>query len=310
MKWRKKIVLAKIETTYGTDPTPTGAANAMLARDITLTPLAADTVERDNPRPELGAYQRLHVGEHVMLAFDVEIAGAGAAGSVPPYDPLLRACAWAGANNPGVSEVYNLVSENEESVTLYLHFDGQLHKLIGTRGTWSLRINQRGIAYYRFEFIALWSDPASAADAVPDFSSFQAPKHVSNANTPTATLHGQALVMSTLEISGNNQVVHRDLVGVEEVAILSRSVTGRISFEAPALSDFNWFTTAKANTLAAFQLVHGTTAGNVVQLDGPKVQVVNPTYGEQDSKAMINADLVFVPDNATGNDNELQITVK
>lgn len=307
MKWRKKVILAKIETEYGSDPTPTGAANAILARDINLTPLAADTVERDNPRPELGAYQRIHVGEHVMLAFDVEVAGAGAAGSVPAYDVLKRACGLAFANNAGVSQVYTPRSDNEESITLYLHFDGQLHKLVGARGTWGLRINRQGIAYYHFEFTALFTAPASATDATPDFSNFVAPKPVSNGNTPTATLHGQALVMSSLEISSNNQVQHRDLVGVEEVAILSRAVSGRVRFEAPALSTFNWFTTARANTLAAFQLVHGTTAGNIVQIDAPQVQITNPTYAEEDALVMIDAELVFVPN--TG-DDEITLTVK
>ena len=307
MKWRKKIILAKVETTYGTDAAPTGAANAILARNIELTPLAADTVERDNPRPELGAYQKIHVGEHVKISFEVEMAGSGAAGTAPAYGPLMRACGLAETVTATTDTQYDPVSQNEESASIYMHFDGQLHKLIGARGSWGFKINKKGIPYWAFELTGMWADPASVNDPTPDFTAFKQPLHISNANTPTASLHGHNLVLSSLEVSANNSVVHRDLVGLEEVAILDRSVGGSIVFEAPNLSVWNAFTTAKANALGALQLVHGTTAGNIVQHDAPAVQIVNPTYSEEDAKVMISADLVFVP---SAGDDEYKATIK
>lgn len=306
MKWKRKVIVASIEGTYGVDANPTGA-NAILARDIKLTPLAAETVERDNPRPALGAYQKIHVGEHVMLEFDVEMAGAGSLGGIPGYSPIMRACGLAQTNNVGVSTVYDPVSEGEESASIYMHFDGQLHKLIGARGSWGFRINKKGITYWHFVMTGLWDDPASVVDPIPDFSSFQQPRHVSNANTPTATLHGQNLIMSSLEINFNNEVVHRDLVGVEEVAILDRSPSGKIKFEAPDLSVWNVFTTAKANTLEALSVVHGTVAGNIVEHAAPQVQILNPNYSEEDSKVMIDADLDLVPLNG---DDEYQAIIR
>lgn len=38
--WRKKVLTFKLETTYGTDATPTGAANAVLAIDMAVMPMA------------------------------------------------------------------------------------------------------------------------------------------------------------------------------------------------------------------------------------------------------------------------------
>ena len=35
---RKTLILAKKETTYGVDPTPTATANAIEAKNVTLTP--------------------------------------------------------------------------------------------------------------------------------------------------------------------------------------------------------------------------------------------------------------------------------
>ena len=52
--WRKKAILAKIETVYATDPTPTGAANAMVISDVEITPLDGEEVERNNVQPYFG----------------------------------------------------------------------------------------------------------------------------------------------------------------------------------------------------------------------------------------------------------------
>ncbi|NTT88503.1 hypothetical protein HS053_21670, partial [Tabrizicola sp. SY72] len=44
--WRLQALLAKIETVYGTDPTPTGAANAILAEDVRVMPMEGQDVTR------------------------------------------------------------------------------------------------------------------------------------------------------------------------------------------------------------------------------------------------------------------------
>lgn len=48
---RKTLLLAKIQTAEGVDPVPTGAANAILLRNVTATPLSAEFVERALLRP-------------------------------------------------------------------------------------------------------------------------------------------------------------------------------------------------------------------------------------------------------------------
>ena len=44
-KIRKLVVLAKAETVRGTDPTPTGLANAMLVSNANITPLDGTEVQ-------------------------------------------------------------------------------------------------------------------------------------------------------------------------------------------------------------------------------------------------------------------------
>lgn len=92
---RKRVILAKIETTYGVDPTPTGAANAILLRNLSITPQEADLTDRDLVRPFIGRSEQLPAALRVMAEFEVEIAGAGTAGQAPGYGALLRACGFA-----------------------------------------------------------------------------------------------------------------------------------------------------------------------------------------------------------------------
>lgn len=92
---RKRVILAKIESSYGVDPTPTGAANAILVRNLNVTPQDADLADRDLVRPYIGRSEQLPAAIRAMLDFEVEMAGAGTAGTAPGYGPLLRACGFA-----------------------------------------------------------------------------------------------------------------------------------------------------------------------------------------------------------------------
>jgi hypothetical protein len=91
---RKRTVLAKIESVYGTDSVPTGSANAMLIKNLTLTPISASLVSRDLIRPYLGNSEQLLAEKFVQMDFEVEMAGSGAMGLAPGYDVLLRACGF------------------------------------------------------------------------------------------------------------------------------------------------------------------------------------------------------------------------
>lgn len=308
LKFRKKVILAKIETTYGTDATPTGAANAILVHDVSITPMQGDVISRDLVRPTLGNDQQIHVGTHVAIEFDVEAAGAGAAGTAPAYGPILRACGLAETVNAGTDVQYDPVSTGEEAATIYFHLDGQKHALTGARGSFSLRLDPKGIPYLHFSLLGLWVDPATAADPTPDFGSFQSPLAVTNDNTPTFTLHGISPNMLGFSFDQNNQVVYRNVVGEESVQITDRSPGGQVTIEAPALTTKNFFTVARANTLAAAQIVHGTTAGNIVQFDASQVQLLQPQYGESDGVATLQMGLSVVP--TSSGDDEFKLTIK
>lgn len=91
---RKRIILAKLEGTYGTDASPTGS-DAMLVRNLTITPLNAELVNRDLIRPYLGNSDTLLAQTSSQVEFEIELAGSGVPGVAPGWAPLLMACGFA-----------------------------------------------------------------------------------------------------------------------------------------------------------------------------------------------------------------------
>lgn len=96
---RKRLLLAKIESVYGTDPTPTGSANAILVRNLNAQPFSGQNVSRDVIRNYLGNSDLIVAQKLSQIDFEVELAGAGAAGTAPAWAPLLKACAFAESLN-------------------------------------------------------------------------------------------------------------------------------------------------------------------------------------------------------------------
>lgn len=92
---RRRTILAKLETTYGTDSVPTGAANAILVRNLEMMPMDQDLAGRDLVRPYLGSSEQIPAAIRAMVNFEIEIAGSGTAGTAPAWGPLMRGCAFA-----------------------------------------------------------------------------------------------------------------------------------------------------------------------------------------------------------------------
>ncbi len=91
---RKRVLLVKIESLEGTDPTPDGTSNAILVSNMNITPIDSEQVSRQLIRQFLGNSDTLLAQVGVSIDFEVEIAGAGAAGSAPAWGPVLKACGF------------------------------------------------------------------------------------------------------------------------------------------------------------------------------------------------------------------------
>jgi hypothetical protein len=77
----------------------------------------------------------------------------------------------------------------------------------------------------------------------------------------------------------------------------------------PTLATKNPFTKFESRATGALQLIHGTTAGNIVQLDAARGETGVITMSEENGLVMGTIPLRLLPSAAAGND-ELTITSK
>ncbi|WP_339863185.1 hypothetical protein [Paremcibacter congregatus] len=306
LNFKQKLIASKIETIYGTDATPAGA-NAILTRNLNVTPIEGDKLERNLDGSSLGNKGSALTNKRTKHDFEVELGGAGAAGTVPGYGVLLRACAFQEVVDPGVDVQYSPVSNGFESVSEYMEQDGILHSLLGGRGNVTFNINAGEYPFMKFDFTGFFVPPVAGNIAAPDFSGFQLPEEVNNSNTTAATFFGYAVKMKSLSVDMANVINYRNLVGQEAVLMGDRAPSGQIVIEAPTLAEKNFFAEAAGNNTGALVVNHGTAAGKIIQLDIPKAEIDAPTYSDDNGILMMTIGFRPLP---VAGDDEVKLTIK
>lgn len=380
--FRQKLILAKLESSYGVDPTLTGGANAILTKDLQIQTFQGNTVDLNYDKGHLGNDKSIYVSPYSTLGFGVDIAGAGTAGVAPAYGPLLRACGFqeivnasavtdtaqsgttttvvlaasdAAADDdyndlliriasgtgsgqvrritdyvastktatvypafdtaPDNTSVYSIdaqvvyapVSASFESLYSSFFLDGVRHRAAGARGTVAMQFSREGLPMFQFNFTAQRVAADASPNPVADFSGFTEPLPVSKTNTPALQVHGYAGCVEQLNIDVANNVVHRDVINCKNVFITERAPTMQLVMEHPTIGEKNFDAIVAAHTAGEVYLQHGTAAGNIVRVDLPRTQLMNPQIGESDSIATLSMDGRPLPSDA-GND-EIFITV-
>jgi len=299
---RKRLILAKTESTYGTDPTPTGSANAILVRNLEITPLQADTVTRDLIRPYLGNSDQLLAQTRVEVTFEVELAGSGTAGTAPAYGPVLKACGLSETVVATTSVTYAPVSASFSSVTIYFHNDGIRHKVTGCRGTFELNAEVGQIPVISFTMTGIYNAPTDESLPSPTYANQAAPLIFKNGNTSNFSIFSYSGCLQSLNFQLANEVIYRELVGcTKESLIVNRAPAGDVVIEAPTITAKDFFAIATGSSTGSISFQHGGTAGNIVTFTTAQSDIANPSYSDQDGIQMLNLPYVAVPTSA-GND--------
>ena len=295
---RKRVILIESESSYGTDPTPTGT-DVVLVRDLSITPQSSDVVSRDVVRPFLGAFQQLLANTSVEVTFSVELAGSGAAGTPPRYGAALKACGLSETVASGTSVTYAPVSSSFSSVTIHYNTDGVRHKITGARGTFTINASVGEIPTIEFSFQGIYNAPDDSALPSVTYGDQATPLIFKNGNTSGFQLLSHAGSLMSVSMDCGNELAYRELVGgTKEVLLVNRSSSGSVSLEAVALSSKDFFAAALAETTGNLQFLHGTAAGNKVQFTSSKVDIGDVNYGEEDGIQMLEIPYTLVPSTA------------
>ncbi|MDR5655427.1 phage tail tube protein [Ruixingdingia sedimenti] len=303
---RRLAILHKLETTYGTDATP-AAADALIGSNVTFTPVEGEEVRRDLLLPYLGHQGTILTAEYGRIEFDVELAGSGTAGTAPKFDSILQAAGLAVTLTASVDAEYSIVEDATKSGSLYFVADKVRHVFLGGQASLAINISARQIPKIRVTYMGLLG-------AVTDIGSMPAasqigwiaPVVVSKANT-VMTLHGWTAVAESLSLDLGNELVARHLIGDERILISDRQSTGTAVVEARSIATIDWFDRARASTTGALSLIHGTAAGNIVEIAAPNVQIGKPTQGETNGIINYSIPLMLRPN--AGRD-EMTITFR
>ncbi|WP_455270305.1 phage tail tube protein [Rhizobium herbae] len=305
LKFRKRAILVKPETVYGTDAVPTGAANAMQLTNVVFNPSVGEEINRDLVVPEMGHQGVILTGSYATISGECEIAGSGVAGTAPAWGPLTRACGFQEVIEAGTDVQYVPISDGQESVSIYFSIDGIRHVLLGARGTKSFGFTPKQIPRWIYNFTGLLGTISDAALPTTVLAGFTKPVPVNKANT-TFSLHGLSGVCEGVTIDIANQIEPRFLIGAERIEHVDRLITGSAVLEAVLLATKNWFQIADSHTTGSLALAHGTVAGNIVEISADAVQIGRPTYGE--TQKIVNNTLPLML--TTAGAKELLITVK
>jgi hypothetical protein len=311
--YNKRALLAKTETTYGIDPTPTGAANAILVKNLDVTPIDAEQVDRNLIRPYFGASDILIANVRSKISFEVEMAGAGAAGTAPGYGPILKACGMAETITPTTKVAYSPVSESFSSCTIYINVDGVTHKIKGCRGTVNLSMVVGQIPTFKFEMMGIYQSPVdmSFSSMGANYTGFQAPLVFNNINSGSFQFYSYAAELQSLEMAVGMDMVYRELVGnTKEVLLTNRKTTGTVQFDAVTMATKDYFSVATTSgSTGNLTVTHGTVGGNKVKLTVPRANATTVNYVEANGIAQYTVPYVALPNTTGTGDNEFSIEV-
>jgi len=263
----RAVILAEKEVTYGTDPTPLPAANAILCEAPEIEVLGKK-LERNNVKSYFGTLAPINVGEGLKITFTTELKGSGTAGTAPEIGPLFEACGMTHTNVPATLDTYDPNSDLEsaqESVSIYFYQHDICHKVTGCRGTWSLEGKAAEYGKIKFEFTGIYAGPVDESIPAATFNPALPPKLVS----ASFSLGAYAAIIENFKVDlGNPWSLWED------------------------------------STRAAITITFGSVAGNKCVVSGPKVMFDSVKYADRESLLIYSTPLIFTPD--TGND-EVQL---
>jgi hypothetical protein len=305
---RRRLILAKIESTYGTDSSPAGS-NAVLVRNLEIQPLLSETVNRELVRPFLGQSEQLLSQTRVEVSFEVELAGSGTAGTAPAYGAVLRSCGLSETLVTSTSATYAPESDGFESCTIYYHQDGIRHKVTGCRGTFEMSCEVGQIPVISFTMTGIYNAPTDVTLPTPTYTNQATPVIFKEGNTTSFSAFSYAGCLMSYSFNMANDVIYRELVGcTKEILITNRAPSGTVVIEAPTITAKDFFTIATGTTTGSITFQHGQTAGNRVTMTTAQSDLGNITYSDQDGIQMLNLPFIAVPTSAGNNEMSLAFT--
>ncbi len=318
-----KLLATKVETTPGTWTAPSWATDAFPVQNLRISPFNAQTLRREIDLPYAGSRPSAPSQIHRAVGFDFELSGSGTANTPVAWANFLRAALFAAGVPAGAQVGYPLTSAGDGAALSAIACMGPFaHEMRMLRGTLTFSFTEKQLPRASFDGLGLFRT-AGEIQVPPNLTgltlpSYPAPIEVNVENTlirldaftlgvreATITLNNKTQLFST---TGERSIVFgKDADGDR------RNARFRVVFELPDLASKNYASSIAAGTFLAFTIVHGTTAGNIIEIGTvagtPSAQIESFTIEDVDNRTMATMEGVLVPSGGTGN-NELSLVTK
>ncbi len=299
---KRTVVLAKIESAYGVDPTLAAADNAVEAYDFDVPEIAAEMKERNPGNSDLSPYPELRGKTGFTYKLKVPLKGSGTAGTAPRIAPLLRSAGLGQTIVSSTSVTYAPISTGWESCAIEGYIDGLLYKLLGCVSDLEMDFTTGEKPLLNVSGKALYTIPTDGDIVTPTFDT----------TTPeickgtVMTFGSYAAILEKLNIKFNNKISERiDMTpseGVKGYQIVERNYVGTMTVEAVlrATTNADFFSYFDGGTAKALSFVIGATSGNIATITAPKCYLRAPKVGNRDG--IRTFELEFLLARNSGND--------
>jgi len=185
------------------------------------------------------------------------------------------------------------VSDNFESVTSKMFFDGLEHKMTGSMGTFTINAQGGQFANVQFDFQGQYFDPVDTPLPSATFEKTK-PRQVELARM---RLQEFSAVVETFSLNVNNDIQPRldanRSDAFDGVRIVGRSPEGGLDPEAALVADNDFWKQFSAADAIPFQMRVGTERGNTVWILAPGIQYTGLTYQDRNGFRTFDAGLKF-----------------
>lgn len=305
------VVLAKKETTNGTDAVPTGALNAIVTRNFSGGLVETDRIDRNLDNGSYGASPSAPSNERRTFSYEVEIAGSGTAGTAAAWMELLEGCGMGAAVLTASTDAKQTFAApgTMTSLTHYDYLQDQRRKALGCVGTYQMDFTAGNYPFITLNWTGLL--PAAtpfdkSAPGATTLTRWKQPVEVNDANTDFL-LDTYACKLKSWKCDAGVTVAMRNLVGSRYVRRGNHAVKSTLVIEAVDVATKDYISTLRNGSLVAFLLTHGITAGNIVEISSTKTQIVSIAESKEDDVVMWTIELSHTID---GGAADLQITAK
>ena len=301
--YKQRLIREVIETVFGAAET-TAATDAILCREVTFNMLDADYTEQDFLNGIEGAQAEDLSNIRAGAQYQVE-AAPGPSTTVPAYDHLLLSSAMAKADDAGDTVYTPLpVGTAIPSCTMQMRNGAMMQTVSGVRGSFGFNAAVNSRPYFTFDRRGRYVAPVAFVAAVHSFADWPRALECSPENMFAFTLGGTRLCATSFNFTDGRQPQVNKYMNCDDSTLTPRMFTGSMTVKHPDLATKDLLSMVRDVTTEPLIFTLGKTAGAIITVTGPKVQIKAPAEQEIDGDLGLRLDLRFLPD---AGDDEIEI---